>query len=323
MVKLFFGNKSFALIFLPVIIILFSILNIFLGQQKNIEGSFFGFFGNLYSLRSFFSYTLAPIIILINSLILNNIFNRNEFMKSNNFFISFMYVVTMSFFSSFYILDNFLLAQTGLILMLSQIFKLSQNKDGRRCTFNSLFFFGITCTVYPIAFFGFPFVFFIIRIFRPFVLREFFLAFIALFIPLLYANLYFFIFSTSKFNSLFFVNYLIEEYSVIIVLISFLFFYFLLGISKILNKVRSSNIRLKKLFKALFFMLFFSFSLGGVEFFAFESTTSLGLLILPLMFIIPYAFGEKKINRLATIVYYGFFFLALGKFFIPIELLKI
>ena len=323
MVKLFLGNRSFALIFLPFIVLLFSVFNSLFGQQKNVEIVFFGFFGDLSGLSNLFFQILAPIIILINSIIINNLFNRNEFMENNNFLVSLLYVVVMSFLPSFYFLDNVLLAQTGLMLMLSQLFKLSQNKDGRKHTFNAFFFFGLVCSIYPKVFFGLPFVFLVVRIFRPFFLREFFLAFTGFFLPFLYSSLYFFVFNTSKLYSFFFVSDLSEKSYIDILLLTFLFLFFFIGTSKILKKVRSSNIRLKKLFRALYLFLLFSFLFWVIEFFVFKSASGLGLVILPLMFVMPYAFGERKAGIGVVIVYYSLFFLALGKFFIPIDLLKI
>jgi len=323
MVKLFFGNRSFALIFLPFIVFMFYVFNIFFGQQKNIEHAFFGFLGDLSRLNNIFFQILAPITILINSIMLNNLFNRNEFMENNNFLLSLLYVVAMSFLPSFYFLDNVLLAQTCLILMLSQVFKLNQNKDGRKHTFNAFFFFGVACSIYPNVFLGLPIMFFTVGIFRPFLLREFFLALTGFLLPILYSSLYFFIFKPSKLYSLIFVSDLPENSFADILLFAFLLLFFLIGISKILKKVRSSNIRLKKLFRALFFLLLFSFIYWIIEFFVFKSTKGLGLVIIPLMFIIPYAFGERKVEIGAIIIYYSFFFLALGKFFIPIDLLKI
>lgn len=319
MVKLFFGNRSFALLFLPIIIGLFGVLNFFFQHHNGEEQVVFGFWGNVDN-QSYWLFQIgAFVLIFLNAIMINNIFNRNDFMERNNYLASLLYVVLMSFFHSFYFISGAAFAQTLLILVVAQLFKLSQNEDGRKAVFNAAILFGLAASFYPVLLIGAPFLFWMIWVMRPFILRESLLAFTGFVTPLVYAGVY------GAFAG---VKIIRDEFSssagewhyydfvVLTFLVSLLIF---ASVSVVLSKIGTSSIRSKKLFRMLLLMIFFSMAIAVIEFLAFNKLEGLGLLAFPLMFIIPYAFGIKTPRTFAVITYYLIFFFAVGKFFIPFD----
>lgn len=319
MVKLFFGNRSFALLFLPVIIALFGGLNFIFHHHSPEDNVILGFWGKVGS-QSFWPYQLgAFVLILINGILINNIFNRNDFMERNNYLASLLYVVIMSFFHSFYFISGASLAQTLLILMFVQMFKLNQNEDGRRAVFNASFLFGIAASLYPVLLLGTPFLFWMIWVVRPFVLRESLLAITGFILPLVYAGLYGFFFGVKVVRDEFSSSAGEWQYYDFVILSFFVSLLILTSISDVLNKIGASTIRLKKLFRILLLLIGFSVGIALIEFFVFDKLEGLGLLAFPLMFVLPYAFGVKTPRTFAVITYYLIFFFAVGKFFIPFD----
>ncbi|MGB0914459.1 MAG: hypothetical protein ACPGVI_00235 [Crocinitomicaceae bacterium] len=319
MVKLFFGNRSFALLFLPVIIGLFGVLNFFFHHHNGEEQVVLGFWGNLEN-QSYWPYQFGAFaLIFLNAIMINNIFNRNDFMEKNNYLASLLYVVLMSFFHSFYFISGASLAQTLLILVFVQLFKLSQNEDGRRAVFNASILFGLAASLYPVLLIGTPFLFWMIWVMRPFILRESLLAFTGFVVPLVYAGVY------GTFAG---VKVVREEFSSSagewhyydFVVLSFLVSLLIISsISEVVSKIGTSSIRSKKLFRMILLLIAFSMGIAIIEFLAFDKLEGLGLLAFPLMFIIPYAFGVKTPRPFAVITYYLIFFFAVGKFFIPFD----
>lgn len=319
MVKLFFGNRSFALLFLPVIIGLFGVLNFFFHHHNGEEQVVLGFWGNLEN-QSYWPYQFGAFaLIFLNAIMINNIFNRNDFMEKNNYLASLLYVVLMSFFHFFYFISGASLAQTLLILVFVQLFKLSQNEDGRRAVFNASILFGLAASLYPVLLIGTPFLFWMIWVMRPFILRESLLAFTGFVVPLVYAGVY------GTFAG---VKVVREEFSSSagewhyydFVVLSFLVSLLIISsISEVVSKIGTSSIRSKKLFRMILLLIAFSMGIAIIEFLAFDKLEGLGLLAFPLMFIIPYAFGVKTPRPFAVITYYLIFFFAVGKFFIPFD----
>lgn len=319
MVKLFFGNRSFAMIFLPFIIGLFGVLNYFFQHHNPEEQVVLGFWGNM-GTQSYWPYQIgAFFLIFINSILINNVFNRNDFMEKNNYIASLLYVVIMSFFHSFYFLSGASIAQTLLILMFVQLFKLNQNEDGRRDVFNASIIFGLAASLYPVLLLGTPFLFWMIWVVRPFVLRESLLAITGFVLPLIYAGLYGFFFGVKIVRDEFSSSAGEWHYYDFVILSFFVVLLIIASLSDVSNKIAASTIRLKKLFRILLLLIGFSVGIALIEFFVFEKLEGLGLLAFPLMFIIPYAFGIKTPRPFAVITYYLIFFFAVGKFFIPFD----
>jgi hypothetical protein len=318
--KLYFGNNILALVLLPLIIGLYYTNNFLFGDQVIEAGLSFGFWGKT-SGQGFFIYELsALLVVFVNAILINMIFNRNDFMEKNNFIISLLYVVCYSFFHSFYFLDGLSVAHCFLVLMLYQLFALRQNKDARRTAFNAAILFSLGCTFYPVLILVTPFLFWIIWIFRPIIAREASLIIVGLMLPLVYAALYGYLFdieiTLDEFSSSFAETVSLEMAVVgLLVLALFLF-----AIPVIINKINTSAIRLKKLFKMQLLLFCMFLAIGVLEGIFYEKRGGASLLIIPTIFFITYAFGKKNMRVVPVAVFYLFFLFSIGKFFVPIQL---
>lgn len=319
MVRIFFGNRSYALLFLPFIIGGLYACNHFTGYHASEEQLNFGFWGIINSPFSLLSDCAAMLLIFINAVLINTLFNRNEFMEKNNFLTSMFYVCFMSFFPSFYHLDGQSIAQTLLVLSLIQIFKLNQNQDGRRAVFNASILFGTACTFFPVLLIGTPFLFWIIWVLRPFVLRESILVLMGFTVPLIYTGVYSYVFQTrlerDQFSSSSAEIHLLD----MIVLGSGVLLLLLMSAKSLITKLRVSSIRLKKLFRIIGLLIGLSVGIIVLEFFVFDKLAANGLLLFPLAFFFPYALGEKKPKVLPTLTFYLVILFSVGKFFIPFD----
>ena len=321
MVKLFFGNRSFALIFLPVIIGLFGVLNYLFHYHNPEHQTFLGFWGEINEQLHWLYQIAAFALIFFNGILINNLFNRHDFMEKNNYLASLLYVVIMSFFHSFYFISGASLAQTLLILTFVQVFKINQNEDGRRAVFNASIFFGLAASLYPVLLFGSPFLFWMIWAVRPFVIREVILAITGLILPLTYVGIYRFFFGIKFVREQLSSSAREGHYFDFVVLLFLISLLIIASLSDALSKIRASTIRLKKLFRMLLLFLGLSLGITLVEVFVFGKLEGIGVLVFPLMFILPYAFGFKKPRVFAIIIYYFIFFFAVSKFFISFDLI--
>ncbi|MFT5780066.1 MAG: hypothetical protein ACI837_003027 [Crocinitomicaceae bacterium] len=317
-VKIFFGNRSGVLLLLPLLIVIYVACNWFLGHHLP-EPSGFGFWGELLNEDKLLGRIAAPVLILLNAILLNNIFNRNGFMEKNNYVSSLLYVVCKSFFHSFYFLSGFGIAETLLILALFQLYKLDQNTDGRRAVFNASFLIGLGATFYPIMITCIPFLFSMIWVLRPFIFRESALAVIGFALPLVYGGYYGSLYGI-KLNGESFTSssheMVLPDLFVVgggILLLTFA------GMVPWLKKLGQSSIRLKKLFRLNLLLSLYIVLLATLEFFAYGKIEAISLLIGILILFLPYAFGDGKLRSVPSVVFYLVFFFSVSKFFISFD----
>lgn len=319
MITLFFGNRSYALLFLPFLIGGFYFCNFITQYHPAPEAINLGFWGAFTSDYNWALDILAPLLVFINAILINTLFNRNEFMEKNNFLSSLLYVTFLSFFPSFYHLDGVGLATTLLIAALIQTFRLYQNEDGRRAVFNTAILFGTAATLFPVLLVGIPALFMLIWIIRPFVLRESILLLSGIAIPLLYTSVYTYVFEIrmelKDFSSSSPDFKLLDA----AVLASGIFLLGLASLKTVLARLRGSSIRLKKLFRMLSLLIWLYLGVSVLEFFIFHRLSALSVLFYPLVFYLMYAFGDRQPKGFASFIYYLLFLFAVGKFFFPFD----
>ncbi|MFM9051292.1 MAG: hypothetical protein ACKOKF_03100, partial [Bacteroidota bacterium] len=190
MVRLFSGNRASVLLLLPLLAGAFFALNFQTGYYVQEKVSNLGFWGETVVIYPIYSSIGGVILVLINAIAINWIYNSNEFLERNSYLSSMLYVVLMSFYHSFYNLDGLLLAHTFLILTMAQFFELNQHDDGKRQVFNGMFFAGIAATFHPPMTALFPLFCIMIWVIRPFIFRELILAILGFSVPLLYAGVF-------------------------------------------------------------------------------------------------------------------------------------
>lgn len=226
-------------------------------------------------------------------------------MERNSYMPALLYVVLMSFYHSFYTLDGLLLAHTCIVLMLFQFFKLRQNEDGRRHVFNGAFFSGLAATFHPPMIVWFPFVLIMIWNIRPFILRETFLALIGFAIPLLYAEVFIWIFGHKIDLKILeqTTNYYQKQTDFLITAVLFTLL-FLLSLVSIRGRVQKSSIRLKKLIGILAWLVFVSVVIGVADFVYFNQIERFSFLMIPLSFFLTFSFTHKTFAKIASVLFY-------------------
>ncbi len=316
MIKIFHSNKTIVLVLIPVFILMFFGLNSFFEYHISDEEINLGLWGKHETDSSLFSIT-SLFLVGLGAVLLNRLFNKNEFSNKNNYLPSLFYVLFLSLSHSFYFLDGLTLAQFFVILSVMQLFLLNQKEDGRKAVFNAGFFFGIACTFFPILFFGWPFLLFMIWISRPFLFRESAIVIIGIIVPSLYAMCFLMFFNVQL--DLTVINSSSNEVFVIdtAVFITTLSLFFLFSLKTLFNKIQTGSIRIKKSFRLLFFLAILFFILFFVDVLLYGKTQSITLLMIPLVLILPYSFGEKKLRLIPTIIFYLFFIFTIIKFFVP------
>jgi hypothetical protein len=316
MIRLFLENRVGALLFLPFFIGFYILLNYQFPYYQIVKEINLGFWSSAFSEPIWLNMLFGGFFILVNAIGINWIFNSHEFLDRNSYIVSLLYVVTMSFYHSFYCVDGLLIAQTFIILMLSQFFRLKQNSDGKRNVFNGFFFAGLAATFHPFMIFSFPILVAMILIIRPFIFREFFLALGAFLIPLIYAFVYQWYvdhelsFQILKNTS----NFQLQTDF----LITFIFFGILLalGTFSLRTRMQKSSIRLKKQIQIIWLLVFVSLSYGVIDYIYFYQIERFSLLLIPLSILLTYSFLHKSYGIISSIVFYITIIYSAVKFFI-------
>lgn len=316
MVKLFLGNRAGVLLLIPLLIVIYYLLN---GQTEYYSYDAYsnlGLWGNsVYISKSLNSY-LSVILIGINAFFINWIYNKNEFLERNSYISSLLYVTLMSFYHSFYSLDGILIAHTALIAMLFQFFQLRQNEDGRRHVFNGAFFAGVAASFHPPIIVLFPIYLLMIYVARPVAFRETILAVVGFGIPLLYGFLYL-LYAEHEMHLRILeqtTNYYKKQNDFLITSVLFTLL-FILGLISLRLKITKSSSRLKKLIQILWLMVLIGVLFGFFDFFMFGQVERFSFLVIPLSFYLSYAFGNKTYHFIALGLFYATFVYSLINFF--------
>lgn len=312
--SVFYSNRSYALLFIPFVVATFVVMNWYFPYHVPDETAHFGMWDSFLPQTNIISQILAPALILTNAIVLNVIFNRNDFLERNNYIVSILYVTLLSNFHSFYFLDGFAIAQFVFTFGLLYLFRLNQNEDARKFVFNGAFMFGVAATFYPLFFISLPILFWLIWVMRPFLLRESVLTLVGFVVPLIYAGVYsLFIGHTMKpsdFSSsskeLFIIDILVLTAAVAVM--------FMFSLKTLFKKMQQGSIRTRKLYNMLLMVVAFSVLLTAIEYFGFAKGEVISLLITPLMFVLPYSFGYQKQRTTPTVFFYIVFAISVGKF---------
>lgn len=297
-------------------------LNFYFPYHLPEEGAHFGFWGDFLPQTSWISQILAPAFVFGEALLINSLFNRNDFLDRNTFTPALLYFTLMSAFHCFYFLDGFGVAQFCVIIALHQLYQLYQNEDGRRQVFNIGFWLGVACTFHPVLVLLLVVAFWLVWVIRPFVMRESILMVVGFLIPLMYGGFY------SAWAGIKIQNEQITASSLelniedVIVIGGLTFLFILLSLGTITRKFQQSSIRLKKLFRIILILINTTLLLTIFEYFFFHKKEALAMVFIPLMFVLPYAFGFKKLRDVTTIAFYFLLLFSLGRFIFPLQFLE-
>ncbi|MES2798472.1 MAG: hypothetical protein V4638_00520 [Bacteroidota bacterium] len=319
MIRIFNGNRAGVLLLIPFFIAFYIILNNYT-QHFPVEASInLGFWGRADVLFPLLGQIASGAIVFVNALLINYIFNNNEFFDRNTYITSLTYVILMSFFHSFYFLDGMLLSHFFLLLVFQQIFYLNQNSDGKRNVFNAFFWAGLAATFHPPLLICLPILIVIMRIIRPFIFKEFLLLVVGYSIPLAYAFAFLWI-SEHKIHLKLFeqtTNYSAQQINFLITSVLFTLL-FILGLISNRLKNKTSTIRLKKLTSILFWWLIAGIGLGLFDFLNYAQIERFSFVIFVLTIYLNFALNNKTFQFIANAMFYLTFAYSIVKFFISI-----
>ncbi len=317
-VKLFLSNRSIVQFLLPFVVVAYILLNFSTKYYGYFEAVNFGFWGNAKSINPVYSQLFASLLILINAIGINAIFNWNQFLERNSFMPSLQYVILLSFYHSFYQIDGLLISHTFIILTLHQLYFLRQNDDGRKTVFNASFFAGIAATFHPPLIGLLPVIFFMIWCIRPFVFREILLSVIGFSIPLFYGSFYLIYNKTSIDLTLIksATNYERLQFDFLVVFGIFICS-LLLSLVSIQAHIQKSSLRLKKMTKMLWWIVVAGIVIGILDFFQNNGQIQrFSIIMIPFSFFLTFSFSHKTLSIVAIGLFYVTLTYSVLKFFL-------
>jgi hypothetical protein len=317
MVKLFLGNRTGVLLLIPFFMLGYFLLDQFTGYYPHNAETNSGMWGTSIPLTDSFLEISGAILVVINALAINMIYNANEFLERNSYMPSLLYVVMMSFYHATYSIDGLLVAHSFVIAMIYQLFLLRQNEDGRKRMFNGAFLAGCATTFHPPLVLLAPLLIIMARRIRPFVFREALLVILGMAIPLVYAGVYLWLSGSTIELKLIdkSTDYLSKQTDFLITSVLFTLL-FLLSLASISSRMKTASIRLKKLTSMLWWLVLLGSIFGVADFFAFGQIERFSFLMIPLSFFLPFSFASQTFGGLATVLFYITFGYSCLKFFL-------
>jgi|SaaInlStandDraft_1057018.scaffolds.fasta_scaffold01984_10 hypothetical protein len=314
LLKLFSGNRTIVLLFLPVLLALFHFLN-FTNDFYTDESVDFGFWNGFIDFQNFDSRYFAATLILVNAILLNRIFNRSNFFDKITFLIAPCYVVFMSFFAVSFTLNGMLFAHFFFILMLQQFFELSQNESQVSIVFNILLFGGLAASFVPPLLMLLPFFLLLIRFLRPLTIRDVLVGLMASTLPFVYLfSIVYLLDSPALKVSFFSSNTSIHgEWFVVVGILSIAS---IMGFTAFLSQWQKSAIRSKRQFQMLLSLFLLLLFLSLFYVLSFQHIAFFSLLLLPLSLVLPFAFRSDSIGMATSGVFYLLLTFSVIKFFI-------
>lgn len=315
-IRLFYGNQSTVLLLLPVFASVFVALNYFFPTEFSASINQDSWWGLWIDESNLFSRIFAFLFVIGNAVFINFIFNKHQFKDRNMYMPSLLYVLVHSFFHSFYFFNVQSVLSTIIILIVYQLFQLDQNQDGRKRVFNIGLFIGFGCAIYPLFLVMFLPILISIWVLRPFVIREIILFFAGIIIPILYVVPFLMYFKLELFELLFAYNPIGSNKLSILMLGTLLLLFALVILPKFFARNSKSSIKQKKFIRITLILLFSLLGFLILEYLTFSIWECAQLILIPLILILSYSFGEKKPETLALFVTYLLIALALAKPFL-------
>lgn len=317
MIRLFAENRALTVFLLPIFTVGYVLLNAFFPYFELSNEIDFGLFGTYTVATPLVKQIGGGAIVFLNAVAINLVFNNQNFHEKTIYLPAFIYIVWMSFFEEMYNPGGFLLAHTFYILILFQLFRLNQNEDGRKLVFNAAFFAGVATCLHPTMVILLPFLFIMVWILRPFVFRESLLLITGFITPLLYAGVLM-LYQHEAFQWNWKLNFVAIENQPfnLFVMASLILLFILFSAFGIRAKLQKSSIRLRKLTRILWVLLFLAGCIGVTDFLLAQQEESFGLLFVILPFFSVFSFVKKPLSVLANGLFIIIIICSLLKFFL-------
>ncbi|MFN5441361.1 MAG: hypothetical protein ACK5AR_05860, partial [Flavobacteriia bacterium] len=184
MLRLFLDNRVGVLLLLPAILALY-LIGYFLGYNST-----FGPDSKVAQLIPYLAKmptanVLAHfVMLLLNAIALNWVFNSREFLEKNTFIVSLNYLIFASFFHTWGEPSWLFVAQLFCILGLGLFFGVKPQQNSKTAAFNASFAFGLSVFFEPSFIYILPILLLMFGVLRGFFLREILLMVIGFVMPI-------------------------------------------------------------------------------------------------------------------------------------------
>jgi len=298
----FKSNQTIILFALPIIaaVIWFSSF----GQIQDLNSSYAWSFFEIEN--PYLDKIIALIFIIMSSILLNGVVNKNEIFERNTFLPSLTYVLLMSGWNELHSWNPYIVGNLFLILAYRRLLNIYNQLPCKSEIFDASFFVicaGIFVPAYLSALLG---IWVTLMIFRPFSFIEYLMPFLAFGVISIYLFVWY-LFDHSMVALFSFGNYTplnldftySEIASLSVLLISIYYSGFVM-----LRKANSSSIRFRKISTQLIaFISLLILSLIFQKVYKFGSI-NLSLLAVPLSILIPFCFFYSKRNLIINLLFY-------------------
>jgi hypothetical protein len=320
--KPFLSNQTFVLILLLPVLAGFCLLNWYFPYHTLFEQVDLGLWGKSDWLGSWWISIFSALIVGLNGLQLNTLFNRHEFLERNNYGPSLFYVTLMSFSHSFYQPDGLLVVHICWVQVLRLLFRVRSGEDARKEVTNAAFFVGLAASFHPASGGLLLLFWFALWAMKPFDFREWILSMIGFAAPVVNALIYWWYSGHRIDSNLLRYDIIVEhEAAVYYSTSALMLILFLLSIIGIRIRVQKSSIRYKKLNRALMWILLGGMLLGTADILFYQQIEWFNFIFISLSFFFTFAFIHKFWKGIATFFFYATFLLAIAKFFLQEGLL--
>jgi hypothetical protein len=315
--KPFLSNQTFVLALLLPVLAGFCLLNWFFPYHTIFEQVNLGLWGKSDWLSAPWISVVSAVIVGLNALQLNALFNQHEFLERNNYGPSLFYVLLMSFSHSFYQPDGLLVVHICWVQVLRLLFQMRSGEDNRKQITNAAFYVGLAATFHPPSAGLLLLFWFAVWAMKPFNFREWILSMIGFLVPVVNALVYWW-FSGHRIDSNLLRYDIIVQHEAIVYYSTsgLMLVLFLLSLIGIRIRVQKSSIRYKKLNRAVMWILLGGSLLGAADLVFYQQLEWFNFIFISLSFFFTFAFIHKFWQGIATFFFYAAFLLAIAKFFL-------
>ena len=262
----------------------------------------------------FFSTVIALIIILISALILNDVINKNQIFNRSTFFPALIYLISMSAIKEYQVLSPIILSNLFWILAFRRLFNVYSQTPCKKEVFDATVLMLFGGLLYFPSILMVAMVWVLLKIFRPFVWREWVIPFFAFIIFGAYLIVAL-IWENSLNNWMDYFTFDSEQYSSIKITISWPY-YTLLGVVLVLvsfsgyntlKRYKGSSLRFRKII--LVFMFIIILTIGILTLLQYFSDENVYTLVgaVPLSLLITFYFNYAKKEWLSQLFFYTIF----------------
>ena len=273
-----------------------------------------GVWGN-FALSKTLDTILCTLFVLANALLLNDVFNKRNFVDRETALPGLVYIILMSNTSEYYVFSGSLVFHLFFILAIRQFSKLSLNQSNKAAVFNLGLLLGVATTFSPYFYVFLPFLYLVTLIVIPFNFRHLMLYFTGWILPLFYVVpfvIYLHQFSLEFIANLFEYNYQLPfNYFFNVMMIAIFAIITIIGgwasVGQMRNKFRSFVIALLVTIIFTFILIFLAYFMESMNYFHF--------LILLTAFIFPITLLKIQNEFLYTLTFYAILIYSFTKYF--------